>query len=194
MIALINYNAGNTASVENALADIGADYIVTERKAEAEQCDKIILPGVGEASSAMRRLNDNGIGELLKQTKKPVLGICLGLQLFGVHSTEGDTYCLGILPYRVTKFNPAKAKVTHMGWNSVIPSNNNRLFKGIENGKHFYFANSFFVDLTEYTTATAYHEKNFTAALQCNNYYGVQFHPEKSGGQGLQLLTNFTKL
>ncbi|NMB81584.1 MAG: imidazole glycerol phosphate synthase subunit HisH [Ignavibacteria bacterium] len=191
MISVIDYGAGNIQSVLNALDDLKVEYKVTSNEQVIYNSEKIIFPGVGEASSAMRRLHLTNLSTMLRVTKKPLLGICLGMQLFSEKSEEGDTCCLGIVPANCLKYNDAKVKVPHMGWNKVNVLKDSVLFDGIENENYFYFANSYYVPLCDYTIATSVYDIPFTAALQKDNFYGVQFHPEKSGEPGIKLLKNF---
>lgn len=194
MIAIIDYDAGNVQSVKNALNDIGIDYKVSNSEFVICNADKIIFPGVGEASSAMQKLHLYNLVNLLRIVKKPILGICLGLQLFGNHSSERNTNCLGIIDANVFKFNEDKVTVPHMGWNKVEFVKESKLFDRIDNNSYFYFANSYYLENNEHTIATAKHDVDFSAAIEHNNYYGVQFHPEKSGEVGIKLLKNFIEL
>jgi glutamine amidotransferase len=194
MIALIDYGAGNLKSVANALDDFKVEYIVTNKSDEIISAEKIIFPGVGEAGSAMSKLNEQTIIESIKFTDKPLLGICLGMQLLATFSEEGNTKCLDVVQTVVKQFDSTQVKVPHMGWNQVEYKNQNKLFTSIESGENFYFANSFYVPVTEYTIASTNYGIIFSAALNKNNFYGVQFHPEKSGHAGLQLLKNFIDL
>ena len=194
MIALIEYGAGNLKSVANALDDFKVDYIVTNKSDEIISTEKIIFPGVGEAGSAMSKLNEQTIVESIKFTDKPLLGICLGMQLLATFSEEGNTKCLDVVQTVVKQFDTTQVKVPHMGWNQVEYINQNKLFTNIESGENFYFANSFYIPVTEYTIASTNYGIIFSAALNKNNFYGVQFHPEKSGHAGLQLLKNFIEL
>ena len=194
MIGLIEYGAGNTASVANALTGIGAEYIITNKEQEIVNCDKIIFPGVGEASSAVKKLHLLNLFNFFRLVKKPMLGICLGMHLFCDKSDEGNVSCLGILPTTVKKFDSEKVKVPHMGWNQVKILKNNKLFADINDEEYFYFAHSFYLPKNDYTIATAYYNEDFCAALEIDNYYGVQFHPEKSGEAGTKLLKNFIEL
>ena len=194
MIALIDYGAGNLKSVANALDDFKVDYIVTNKSDEIISTEKIIFPGVGEAGSAMSKLNEQTIVESIKFTDKPLLGICLGMQLLATFSEEGNTKCLDVVQTVVKQFDTTQVKVPHMGWNQVEYINQNKLFTNIESGENFYFANSFYIPVTEYTIASTNYGIIFSAALNKNNFYGVQFHPEKSGHAGLQLLKNFIEL
>ena len=194
MIALIDYGAGNLKSVANALDDLNVKYLVTNSPREIEAADKIIFPGVGEAASAMNKLKKNEIDKVIKSSEKPLLGICLGMQLLATFSEERNTNCLNIVTTVVKQFDTAEVKVPHMGWNRVKYNAENELFKNIENGEHFYFANSFYIPITEYTIASTEYGIMFSSAISKNNFYGVQFHPEKSGKAGLQVLKNFTEL
>lgn len=191
MIAVIDYGAGNVQSVRNALDDLKVNYKVTNLEPEIYKSDKIIFPGVGEASFAMRKLYLTNLAAMLRVTKKPLLGICLGMQLLSEKSEEGDTCCLGIIPINCVKYSEAKVKVPHMGWNKVKIEKPNILFDGIEEDTNFYFANSYYLPVCNYTIATSFYEVLFTAAVQKENFYGVQFHPEKSGKPGIKLLQNF---
>ncbi|KAF0139292.1 MAG: imidazole glycerol phosphate synthase glutamine amidotransferase subunit [Stygiobacter sp.] len=191
MIAVVDYGAGNVQSVLNALDDLKVQYIVSNKEPEIYHADKIIFPGVGEASFAMRKLHLNSLVTMLRVTKKPLLGICLGMQLLSEKSNEGNTCCLGVVPGTCIKYDETKVKVPHMGWNEVKIDMNSILFDGIEDGAHFYFANSYYLPVCDYTIASSVYDVTFAAAVQRNNYYGVQFHPEKSGEAGIKLLTNF---
>jgi glutamine amidotransferase len=194
MIVLIDYGAGNTASVSNILKELNADYLLTNNKKNIESADKIILPGVGEASSAMKRLAELYLIELLKFSSKPFLGICLGMQLLCESTEEGNSKCLGIIPIVVEKFNNKDLKVPHMGWNNIKKINSDNLFLNTGEDEYFYFAHSYFVPKNEFTTSTCNYGLNFSASLKHNNFYGVQFHPEKSAQQGIRIIKNFLKI
>ncbi len=194
MITIIDYGAGNVQSVKNALDDINVEYQVSSAEFAVCNADKVIFPGVGEAASAMQKLNLYNLSNLLRIIKKPILGICLGMQLFGKHSTERDTNCLGVIDANVFKFDESKVTVPHMGWNKVEVVKENKLFDGIDDNTYFYFANSYYLENNEHTIATAKHDVEFTAAIEYKNYYGVQFHPEKSAEAGIKLLKNFIEL
>ncbi|MGD8780187.1 MAG: imidazole glycerol phosphate synthase subunit HisH [Ignavibacteria bacterium] len=194
MIAIIDYDAGNVQSVKNALDDIGAEYKVTNSEYVICKADKIIFPGVGEAASAMQKLHLYNLVNLLQIVKKPILGICLGLQLFANHSSERDTNCLGIIDADVFKFNEEKITVPHMGWNKVKYVKESKLFNGITDNSYFYFANSYYLESNKFTIALTKHDVDFSSAIEYKNYYGVQFHPEKSGEAGIKLLKNFIEL
>lgn len=192
MIAIIQYNAGNITSVQNALERLGYSSIVTDDPKLIQQAEKVIFPGVGEASSAMQYFKEKGLDEVIKNLKQPVLGICLGQQLLCTFSEEGNTECLGIFDARVKKFEP-KLKVPHMGWNSVSELQTD-LYKGISTEENFYFVHSFYAEVSQETTAVCDYIVPFSASMQKDNFYATQFHPEKSSQAGEQLLLNFLKL
>lgn len=191
-IAVIKYNAGNIGSVANALERLGQDCIVTADAEEISGADKVIFPGVGEASSTMKYLKDSGLDLIIPGLKQPVLGICLGMQLMCSWSEEGDTLAMEIFPEKVNLFR-GPVKVPHMGWNS-ISFNPVGLFKGIESGCYVYFVHSYYAKTGKATLATCDYGIRFSAALHRDNFYAVQFHPEKSGKIGQQILRNFIEL
>ncbi|NJN41893.1 MAG: imidazole glycerol phosphate synthase subunit HisH [Flammeovirgaceae bacterium] len=191
-VAIIRYNSGNTRSVCNALERLGLSPVVTDRVEDIQQADKVIFPGVGEAQSTMNYLRERKLDRLIKDLKQPVLGVCLGMQLFGKHSDENDTPCLGIIDFEVTRFKTENSvKVPHVGWNQLVQSKEWLLEFENEN---VYFVHSYFVPVGEYTVACVDYGTPFTAALQQNNFYGVQFHPEKSSETGQQVLLKFLNL
>lgn len=194
MIALIDYGAGNTASVSNILNELNADFILTSDKKNIEAADKIILPGVGEASSAIRRLTELDLTSTLRFSVKPFLGICLGMQLLCESTEEGDVKCIGIFKVKVKKFQASGFKVPHMGWNTIKMVNDDRLLEDIQNESYFYFAHSYFVPQNEFTTSICNYGIDFSASLRHKNFYGVQFHPEKSSWQGIKIIKNFLEL
>jgi len=191
MIALIDYGAGNTASVANVLKDLNCDYKITYCESDICKSEKIIFPGVGEAAYAVRRLHMTNLFNLLHIIKKPLLGICLGMQLFCQKSKEGDVVSLGILPGSTEKFDDTKVKVPHMGWNQLKYTKQSKLFDGIPEGEYFYFANSYYVPINEYATSVCNYDIDFCSSMEKDNFYGVQFHPEKSGHAGTLLMKNF---
>jgi glutamine amidotransferase len=191
---IIDYGAGNTASVGYALSRLEADFIVSSSVKELEKCDRLILPGVGSARFAMESLKEKGLINLITAWEKPFLGICLGMQLLFDHSEEGDTSCLGIIPGECLLFDRNKTKVPLMGWNKVTFNNSFDLFAGVKNGEWFYFAHSYYIPLTEYTIAESENDGLYSAAIRKDNFFGVQFHPEKSSVQGKKLLDNFVKM
>ncbi len=194
MIGIINYGAGNIRSVGNALDRLGVSYLVSQSVEDLQRADKLILPGVGEARSAMESLARVGLIQWLKTVKVPFLGICIGMQILFEHSAERDTACLGMLDGSVTRFNSSRIKVPHMGWNRVKVHRESSLFHKIRDNEFFYFVHSFCAPVVNQTLGITEYGIRFSAAVQKNNYYGVQFHAEKSGAAGLQLLRNFVEL
>ena len=195
MIALIDYDAGNIRSVGNALARLGADYELTADPVRIAAADKVILPGVGNAAEAMESLQERGLCQVVRSLRVPVLGICVGLQLLCRSSEEGPTEGLGIFDTRVRRFREAPdAKVPHMGWNG-IGNLESKLFKDLSGGSYVYFVHSYYPELCPDTIATCRHgDTLFSAALRWENFYGTQFHPEKSGSVGAAILQNFLAL
>ncbi|MEI6409668.1 MAG: imidazole glycerol phosphate synthase subunit HisH [Bacteroidota bacterium] len=193
-VVIVKYNAGNVQSVRFALERLGVQAAWTDDPEEIRQADRVIFPGVGEASSAMEYLNATGLSKVIAGLSQPVLGICLGLQLFCKHSEEGNTDCLNIVDVQVRKFQSVKTlKVPHIGWNTV-ENLQGPLFKGIEPDTRFYFVHSFYAEASPFTTASTEYGLNFSAAMQRDNFFAVQFHPEKSGPAGSLLLQNFLSL
>jgi len=192
-IAIVKYNAGNVESVKNALVRLGVEPTLTDVPHELETADKVIFPGVGEASSAMSFLRARRIDGVLKSLRQPVLGICLGMQLLCESSEENATDCLGILPYQVKKFASDDLKIPQMGWNNIF-NLKSPLFEGVAENSFVYFVHSFYVESGSETTATADYTTNFSAAVQYENFHAVQFHAEKSGAVGERILENFLKI
>jgi glutamine amidotransferase len=197
-IVIIKYNAGNIESVNNALNRLGVNAEITAEPDKIKNADKVIFPGVGEASTTMNYLRKHKLDELIISLKQPVLGICLGLQLMCSHSEEGDTECLGIFDEKVKRFTPAPGKeyitkVPHMGWN-VISGLKSSLFAEAQENQYVYFVHSYYAGLGEHTAATCNYIVPFSAALQKDNFYATQFHPEKSGSVGAEILQNFLNL
>jgi len=192
MIAIIKYNAGNVRSVQNALTRIGQPSIITDNAEELHAAEKVIFPGVGEASTAMKYLKKKGLDKVIPALTNPVLGICLGQQLMCSSTEEGDTTCLNIFNTKVRKF-PAEKKVPHMGWNNFSEIKGD-LFKGITTNSDVYFVHSYWTELCEHTTAICDYILPFGAAMQKDNFYATQFHPEKSADTGEQILLNFLSL
>ena len=191
-IVIINYGAGNIQSIMFAIERLGFQAILSNDWKEIKAADKVIFPGVGEASSAMRMLVDSGLDVLIPTLKQSVLGICLGMQLMCNKSEEGNTSGLGIFDVDVVKFTP-KVKVPQMGWNQIY-NLKSALFQGITENEYMYLVHSFYAPICEETIATTDYELEYASALQKNNFYGTQFHPEKSGDVGEQILANFLNL
>ena len=192
-VAIVKYNAGNIQSVTNALNRLGVESAVTDDAETLRTADKIIFPGVGEASSAMNYLRTRNLDTVIKSLKQPVLGICLGMQLLCEFSEENDTQCLSVLPYKVRKFESDELKVPQIGWNNAFDLKTD-LFDGIEENSYFYFVHSFYVESGAATIATCNYGLNFSAAVNYENFYAVQFHAEKSGIVGAKVLENFLKI
>ena len=194
MIAIIDYKMGNLRSVENALRRLGAEFVVTADAGQIRKADKVLLPGVGNAAEAMENLRVAGLVDVIRSLRRPVLGICVGMQVMCRHSEEGNVDCLGIFDARVKRFVPsAEEKVPHMGWN-CIGNLETKLFKDIKGGEMVYFVHSYYPELCPDTIATTRHGVMFSAALKYENFYGTQFHPEKSGDVGERIIANFLKL
>jgi len=197
-IVIIKYNAGNIRSVDFALQRLGVSAVITADQDEIRSADRVIFPGVGEASTTMRYLKHHKLDTLICDLRQPVLGVCLGLQLMCAHSEEGDTKCLGIFPEKVKKFvlqpdAPTSFKIPHMGWNS-ISGLKTPLFNQISEEEYFYFIHSYYATTGADTVAICDYLVPFSAALQRDNFYATQFHPEKSGKTGAKILENFINL
>lgn len=192
-VAIVKYNAGNTASVANALHRLGVEPVVTDAADELRSSDKVIFPGVGEASTAMAYLRERGLDKVIKTLTQPVLGICLGMQLMCGSSEENDTECLGILPYRVRRFESEMLKIPHTGWNRIYQLRS-PLFEGVADGSRVYFVHGFCVETGEDTTAVSDYGQTFSAGVERGNFHAIQFHPEKSGAVGARILENFLKI
>src|SRR5688572_2182410 len=185
-LVIIKYNAGNIQSVLYALERIGVEALVTDDPSTIQKADKVIFPGVGEASSAMRYLQEHKLDVIVKGLQQPVLGICLGMQLMCTYSEENDTNCLGIFEEKVRMFSPkaeAPLKVPQIGWNNIV-NLKTPLFAGLPESTYVYFVHGYYASLGEHTIATADYVQPYSAALHKNNFYGVQFHPEKSAQAG----------
>jgi len=189
MIGIIRYGAGNIFSLTAALERLGIGYGMVHTEADLEQFDRYIIPGVGHAGAAMNKLEQTGLIPKIKALNKPVLGICVGMQLLTSYSEEGDAKLLNIFPIKTLRFkDSAEYKVPHTGWNQVFPEKENTLFKNIPTG-------SYFIEYDEaYTLSSTTYNNKFSASIWRDNFYGVQFHPEKSGKYGEVLLTNFSNI
>lgn len=194
-LVIIKYNAGNIQSVLYALERIGVNAVVTDDVEQIQSAGKVIFPGVGEASSAMRYLKEHKLDTVIKNLQQPVLGICLGMQLMCAYSEENDTTCLGIFDEQVKKFSPQTSdlKVPQIGWNNIF-NLKSELFAGLPENSFCYFVHGYYAALGEHTIATADYVQPYSAALHKNNFYGAQFHPEKSAKVGEQILKNFLSL
>ena len=191
-IVIINYGAGNIQSIMFAIERLGYKAVLSNNPDEIKAADKVIFPGVGEASYAMKMLRESGLDALIPTLKQPVFGICLGMQLMCNHSEEGDTKGLGIFDVDVVKFS-SKVKVPQMGWNTIYNLKSD-LFKGIAENEYMYLVHSYYAPLCVETIATTNYEMEYSSALENDNFYGTQFHPEKSGDIGEKILENFLKL
>ena len=209
-VAVVKYNAGNIYSVIHALQRLGVTPVLTDNPEELQKADKVLFPGQGEASNAMRYLREHNLDKVIRDLKNPILGICIGQQLMCRHSEEGDTDCLGIFDVDVLRFQPQKHedKVPHMGWNQLSFAQNEKLkekreklslvesglFKGFSEGEFVYFVHSFYVPVCENTIAITDYILPYSAALHKDNFYATQFHPEKSGSVGERIIKNFLEL
>lgn len=193
-VAIINYNAGNVRSVLFAMERLGIDAMLTDDHDKIRSADKVIFPGVGEASTTMKYLREKGLDELIRSLTQPVLGICLGMQLLCDHSEENDTPCLGIIPQKVRLFQPENGeKVPHMGWNQIQRSEGSWFSPDLE-GEYAYFVHSYYVEKGPFTAALTHYVLPFSCALKKDNFYATQFHPEKSSTVGEQVLRDFLTL
>lgn len=197
MIAIIDYKTGNLRSVQNALGRIGAEWTLTADPAVIRKADRVLLPGVGHAGEAIENLRARGLDGVIRDLRRPVLGICVGMQVMCRHTDEGDADGLGIFDARVRRFVASpEDKVPHIGWNSLA-NMESKLFKGIDSGSYVYFVHSYYAHLCPDTIATTRFGTEgmmFSAALKYENFYGTQFHPEKSGDVGERILKNFLEL
>ena len=194
-LVIIQYNAGNIQSVLYALERLGVQATVTDNVEAIQSADKVIFPGVGEASTAMQYLQDRGLDKVIKNLKQPVFGICLGMQLMCTYSEENDTHCLGIFEEQVKLFKPNEStiKVPQIGWNTIFDLKSN-LFKGVNEESYAYFVHGYYAALGKHTIATTNYVQPYSSALHKDNFYGVQFHPEKSAKVGEQIIQNFLDL
>jgi glutamine amidotransferase len=192
MIAILKYSAGNIQSVQNAVNRLGFENRVTDNEEDLISAEKIIIPGVGEAGSAMKYLKERKLDQVIISLKQPVLGICLGLHLMCSFSDEGCTKCLGIFDAVVKKFPPFD-KVPHMGWNDFSALKGD-FFKGVRADEDVYYVHSYYAEITDYTSAICDYVLPFSAAIHKENFYAVQFHPEKSAETGMKILRNFLEL
>ncbi len=192
-LVVIKYNAGNITSVDFAFKRIGIDVTITDDIEKIRAADKVLFPGVGEASSAMKYLKEHKLDSVLRELKQPVLGICLGMQLMCDYSEEGETDCLGIFNKNVKHFGSKELKVPQIGWNNIFDLKS-PLFKNVKNDSFVYFVHGYYAELGKNTIATTDYILKYSSALNKDNFYGAQFHPEKSGDVGEQILKNFIEL
>jgi len=193
-LAIIKYNAGNIQSVLNALERLGVNAEVSDDAEKIRSADKVIFPGVGEASSAMRSLKENDLDKIIKELKQPVLGICVGMQLLCARSEENDTECLNIVPVKVKRFSPSfKLKVPQVGWNNIFDLQS-ALFKNIPDRSYVYNVHSYYAEDSQYTIAKCEYGLEYAAAIKKDNFYGVQFHTEKSAEVGDKIIKNFLEI
>jgi len=195
-IGIITYGAGNLFSLTAALERLQITYGMITSEADFAHYDRYIIPGVGHAGAAMNKLTQSGLIPAIKSLRKPTLGICVGMQLLTSYSEEGSSDLLDIIPLKTLRFaNKAGYKVPHTGWNRVFPERENPLFENIPPGSHFYFVHSYFIEHSNtFTLSSTTYSNTFSASIWRDNFYGVQFHPEKSGAYGEMLLKNFSKI
>lgn len=192
-VAIVKYNAGNVESVKNALNRLEIEPIISDDAETLQTAEKVIFPGVGEASTAMNYLRERKLDEVIKSLKQPVLGICLGMQLLCDFSKENETNCLGILPYQVLKFSAENLKVPQIGWNNIF-NLQGTLFQNVPENSYVYFVHGFYVENGKSTVASCDYGITYSSAVEHENFYAVQFHPEKSGEVGAKILENFLKI
>lgn len=194
-VAIIDTGCANLSSVRYAIERLGYEVTVSRDHAVLLAADKLLLPGVGTASEAMKNLHERNLVSLISQLQQPVLGICLGMQMLVKHSAEGDVDCLGLVDAECEHMEASDGvRLPHMGWNQITSMPDHPLFNNIANGSYFYFVHSYAVPVGDYTLATSQHGLAFSAAIGNANFFGVQFHPERSGSAGAQLLKNFLEL
>jgi glutamine amidotransferase len=193
-IAIIKYNAGNVQSVMYALDRIGVKYQWTDDEKTIQSADKVIFPGVGEASTAMSYLREKGLDQLIPSLKQPVLATCIGMQLLCKESEENNTTCMGVFDVSVKRFVSTDLKIPHVGWNSIEAQGENALMQGLKKEEYVYFVHSYYAPLNPYTTAVCDYTQPFSAMLQKDNFYAAQFHAEISGMAGQKIIQNFLAL
>ncbi|MEE2604810.1 MAG: imidazole glycerol phosphate synthase subunit HisH [Bacteroidota bacterium] len=189
-VAIVDYGVGNIKSIQHSLDRIGVNHTYTMDKEEIISAEKVVFPGVGDASYAMKQLKNQNLDKLIPNLKQPFLGICLGMQLMCNYSEEGDTSCLGIINTSVKKFNSNNNKIPQIGWNNIKNLKTN-LFKGINENEFMYFVHTYFVPKSTYTISESSYGLNYSSAINKDNFYGTQFHPEKSGLIGEKIIKNF---
>ncbi len=190
-VAIVKYNAGNVASVMFALDRIGVKYYLTDSHSDLLSAEKVIFPGVGEASTAMKYLKEKGLDKIIPQLKQPVLATCIGMQLLCKHSQEGNVDCLGVFDTNIVRFQSKSLKIPHVGWNNIYDLKPHPLLEGINENDYVYFVHSFCAPISEYTIASCHYIRDFSAIIQKDNFMAAQFHAEISGDIGQRLLQNF---
>ncbi len=194
-VVIVNTGCANLASVRFAFDRLGVKTFVTDNRNEIESADRLIFPGVGSAAAGMRSIEQKGLAGVLRSSKQPVLGICLGMQILAEHSDEGNTECLGVVRGSVQELKIGKGEVLpHMGWNTVSIRGESELFDGLSPDERYYFVHSYALPVSDVTIAEGQYGSKFSAAVKESNFYGVQFHPERSGSAGARLLQNFLQL
>ena len=193
-VVILDTGCANLSSVRYALERLGYQPLITDDKQQIINCDKLILPGVGTAQAAMHNLTAQQLVEVIQSCTQPVLGICLGMQLLAAYSEEGHLKTLGIIPQHVVKMSAGQLPLPHMGWNTVMAEPSQPLFRGLAPHSYFYFVHSYAMAVGPHTLATTDYGSTFSSAIQQDNFYGVQFHPERSGHNGMQLLKNFLEM
>jgi len=194
MIAIVNTGGANLRSIENSISRITDNYLITDDLKQIERAAKIILPGVGNVDKIMTRMNEKGLCDYIRKTKKPVLGICIGMQILFSKSEEGKEPCLDIMKDEVIGLQSKKLSIPHMGWNKVYFDKENPLSKDLKSGDYFYFVHSFKVKTNSYTIARTHYDENIPAIVNKDNFFGTQFHPEKSHDSGEKLIKNFIEI
>ena len=189
-VAIVDYGVGNIKSIQHSLDRIGVNHTYTMDKEEIISAEKVVFPGVGDASYAMKKLKNQNLDKIIVDIKHPLLGICLGMQLLCKSSEEGDTKCLGIIDSDVKKFENKNLKVPQIGWNNITGLKS-KIFKGIKENEFVYMVHSYYVPKSNYTIASSTYGINYSSAINKNNFYGTQFHPEKSGSVGEKIIKNF---
>ena len=193
-VVIIDTSCANLSSLRFGVERLGYKVAVTDNADQIKSADKVFLPGVGAAGAAMRIIKEKGIPEIVKGLEQPVLGICLGMQLMTEHSAEGNVDCLGLIPGNVRPIKADGLRLPHMGWNTLTEIKDSPLFEGISQQDYFYFVHSLCVAPSEYTLATCDYGQTFSASIHHKNFYGVQFHPERSGKSGARVIQNFLEM
>ena len=194
MIVIVDTGGANLCSIENALKRLNKEYIISSKKSDIQRASKLILPGVGNIDRIMQGIHKNDLYEALKETKKPLLGICIGMQILFESSQEGNACGLGLLKGKVVRIKTDDLPIPHMGWNRVYFDKDTPLTRGLKSGEYFYFVHSFMAEENEHTIASTHYAASMPAIVNRDNFFGMQFHPEKSSKSGLTILRNFLEL